>query len=358
MEFSTFVDGINWRRQSWMSDIHQFISELSITQLVMVGTHNSGTFDISKTSPYGPDTLGLLQKYEAAGAFSRFLLGSTMARWGQCQGASIADQLRFGIRYFDLRLAPHPKRHTELFTTHGFLSTPLSEVLQDILAFLELEDVSHEIILLDFQHLFFDGEDALYYQLLDSLAVLKDKCVPFTENWFSRTLDDIWKSEQRIFVFINPVDGAPPHPFRYPRDQCIFSSWKNRRNTRGLLSEFQRDVTSSKDHDISKVYVTQAILTPNTDSIVKGFFPFAKFRTVRRMAQEGNKQLVEWFCVHSIASLKDNNTHRNVLMLDFPETSTALLSLDSTSFDGTVVDICVVANLFRFWRHSNSSASK
>ena len=88
---------------NWMRDLPESKQSQSITELIIPGSHNSGTFELSKKLPVGPDESELVQKLGNNPILGK-LTKSIIYRWGKCQHCSIVDQLHLGIRYFDFRI--------------------------------------------------------------------------------------------------------------------------------------------------------------------------------------------------------------------------------------------------------------
>jgi len=68
------------------------------------GSHDSGTFDLKKTSPCAPDApdaVKCLVNTPVIGAAAK----SVCHAWSVCQTMDFTQQLCQGIRYFDLRIA-------------------------------------------------------------------------------------------------------------------------------------------------------------------------------------------------------------------------------------------------------------
>ena len=81
---------------TWMRDLSEVKKSESITELIIPGSHNSGTFELFKNLPVGPDESELVQKLGNNPILGKFTK-SIIYRWGRCQHASILDQLHLGI---------------------------------------------------------------------------------------------------------------------------------------------------------------------------------------------------------------------------------------------------------------------
>ena len=169
------------RGADWMGDLKAVIGDQRLDQIIIPGTHDSGTaaLDISMDlAPNAPkflfrirDALHLLVEVIEAeeeprpgsadgthDALEKWawheVLDSVVLPSSRAQSKSIAEQLQLGIRYFDLRVSPWKgPGGEELRITHAIFGNLIADVLSDIAAF--AADHPHEILILDFQH--FDG---------------------------------------------------------------------------------------------------------------------------------------------------------------------------------------------------------
>eukprot|EP00828_Plagiopyla_frontata_P027091 TRINITY_DN3526_c0_g1_i1.p2 TRINITY_DN3526_c0_g1~~TRINITY_DN3526_c0_g1_i1.p2 ORF type:complete len:123 (-),score=9.54 TRINITY_DN3526_c0_g1_i1:37-405(-) len=103
--------------------------QISLDQLVMAGTHNSGTSSMTKT-------LGI---------------GLHPEKFAKCQNFNILAQLISGVRYFDLRVGLNKKN--ELVIVHGIvLGQSIEEILRDQIA-LFIRNFPSEFLFLHFERL-------------------------------------------------------------------------------------------------------------------------------------------------------------------------------------------------------------
>ncbi|KAK7196489.1 Variant-surface-glycoprotein phospholipase C [Novymonas esmeraldas] len=333
-----------WKGHSWMWDVRDAIESLSIAQVVMVGTHNAATSDISWRSRFGRDAPGSLGGGGPVAAVARLFAGGFLGAWTRCQQMSVEAQLRYGIRYIDLRIAPHPTRPAELYTTHGLLSVRLADVLQTVRRFLADDASSHEVVLLDLQHVFLTPSEPGYVELFRLLAGMQDLCVPTVVDATALPLRALWASTARVFVFLGCECAEACTGFVHRRDAFLRSPWKNESTTRGLLRALAEDPPAAD----ARVFVTQAVLTPDSKTVTRGLLTCGiEPGSVRALAKRCNRRLVEWFWQRNSTSGECAGEHRNVLMLDYPEMCDMEVSWDGGSLRGSVVDVCVYLNLLR-----------
>ncbi|XP_060522265.1 PI-PLC X domain-containing protein 2 isoform X3 [Cylas formicarius] len=117
--------------EHWMTELPQQLRRVPIIYLAIPGSHDSFTVDITMNSKVAPDAEKILQKLQCL-----LCLRYIMARWSKTQSYSASEQLRSGIRFFDLRIATK-EREDNLYFVHGLYSDEVQTVLDDIVSFLE-----------------------------------------------------------------------------------------------------------------------------------------------------------------------------------------------------------------------------
>lgn len=225
------------------------------TELKVPATHNSGTWAL--TNEFSVDTtmdpsLGLMPMLGPI--FTQYGLDATLVKkvmkpWMQNQRRTIYGQLLDGIRHFDLRVC---KQGSEYHACHGFIGPNYKEIFAQIKYFL----MAHpgEFISLDFNHLYgvihsdFIG---MIVGTFGSMIIPKGKT-----NVPMGTLAG------RIFVFYDAVQDT------FDRSNSINTFWANKQ----VMSELVSSVVSSQNSrtDLSKLYVSQFVLTPSLNDIVTG----------------------------------------------------------------------------------------
>lgn len=328
-----------------MWDLRGVIGELAITQLAMVGTHNSGTSHISWRSKFGRDAPGPLRDGGVVSAVTRFFAGGILGGWARCQRMTVAQQLDYGVRYIDLRVTPHPPQSTALYITHGLVSVLLADVLETVRRFVTAPASANEFVLLDFQHVFLSPDDPGHAELFRQLSALSDVCVTNAVDWTVLPLRALWAGTARVVVVM--AYGVDPlcASFVHARECFLSSPWKNESTTTDLLRAL---ADPSPSLPSPRVFVTQAVLTPDGTTVARGLLTCgAQPCSVRALAKRSNRSLVEWFWQHNTSFSQGESANRNVLMLDYPEACDVEVHWDGGSLRGSVIDVCVYINLAR-----------
>lgn len=183
--------------ERWMEDFADAITSKSLREICIPGTHDSGTYSISKHSKAGNDKDG-----GAPNDPSQYL------EWCQAQGYSIDQQLLSGIRYLDLRL-DRAGGDDEMYITHSWRGERVDAVLKAVAAF--LDDHPREIVILDFQHLY-HLRDADYRTLADKLkSFFGPKMAPPAA--FDTSIGEMWRRGYQVVALIGSKKGKPGAAF-------------------------------------------------------------------------------------------------------------------------------------------------
>ncbi|KPA84448.1 putative variant-surface-glycoprotein phospholipase C [Leptomonas pyrrhocoris] len=348
-ELAARLQSHSWRGRTWMWDIRDAIGHMSIAQVAMVGTHNTATYEITRKSKIGRDGPKALRNNGALVSFVCFFGGFFFPSWAKCQRMTVEEQLNFGVRYFDLRIAPDSALSTTLYTTHGLLSTKLEEVLMAVKTFVTEPATSHEFVLLDFQHIFLSPSDPGYATLFRSLVRITEICVhrpPNGERFPS--LSELWKGQQRVFIFMNRNVDLSRLPFVCWRDSFLTSQWLNKHNKKDLLQALDQHAMQSPKTNAERVFLTQAIITPDRNTVLSGIFSLGvRPSSLRGLAKSANSDFMQWFWRRNTIKASPAGVHQNVLLLDYPELEMIEVKWDGGTLRGTVVDMCVCINLQR-----------
>ncbi|GFY11326.1 PI-PLC X domain-containing protein 1 [Trichonephila clavipes] len=109
----------------WMEHTSKQISSLRLHEIMIPGSHDSGSFSRKKkTYPF--------------------------TRYKYAQELSIFNQLVYGLRYFDLRIGYYKQTKDKYFINHNFLLTDhtVKSILEQVKSF--IKKAKKEIVILDF----------------------------------------------------------------------------------------------------------------------------------------------------------------------------------------------------------------
>lgn len=248
----------------WMEDVYSAHTEVTLGDMVLPGTHDSGSYGIDVEAP-----CDIVPAAGTPGVITALSSANPCAAAGmyRAQDENIAEQLQSGIRYLDLRVsvpesgalpvtasaspggaaAPAPTASpngvdTGFVLEHEFVSVPLTQALDQILTF--ANDHPKEQVILDFQHIDLadDADKSAFYSAL--AEVLTDYAPAGADpvcarSWASDVIDaqpatlatdvtlaDAWAANRNLVVLV-PDQTLPANPCYYPRSQAILSQWPN-----------------------------------------------------------------------------------------------------------------------------------
>lgn len=244
----------------WMMELAPIIRNHSLDQLMIPGTHNAGSYQA-----FDPTRNSLLIRYLMT------------------QDESIWNQLVYGNRYLDLRIAYH---NSEFWITHSVFKTEilLITVLDEVRLFVNL---TQEIVIVDF-HRFetgFNGADALYRhrELISLLENHFGNILIPTSYGYDVLLDTLWKTNRRIYIgYANSARTESEYMFN-----GITHQWANADTLTGLEEYFNDTVCKQRK---SNLISSMAHLTPRATGIV-----FDLYGGLRNMAQNINLIASKWF---------------------------------------------------------------
>lgn len=238
--------------ENWMGQLG--VQNKMYTELKIPASHNSGTWSL--TDDYSVDTaadpsLGIMpmlgpvfQQY----GLNPALIKTVMKPWLNCQRRTVYGQLVDGIRHFDFRVC---KQGTEYVACHGFIGPNYKEIFSQIKYFL----VSHpsEFVSLDFNHLYGVQSDfiTMITNTFGSMIIPRGK-----------TNVPLGTLSGRIFVFYDAVQET------FDRSNSITTFWANKQTFPELVTAVVSNQNSRTD--LSKLYVSQFVLTPGLNDIVTG----------------------------------------------------------------------------------------
>ncbi len=130
---------------AWMGQNNSTIGNIPLNLLAIPGTHDSGTYAITESSPITPDN---------PSSVLSFFAPNVATAWSISQGLDFLGQLNAGIRYFDIRALSIEQESTYI-TCHGFAGAGIPDLFNAIKAFYAQGGIyQQEIILLDMNHIY------------------------------------------------------------------------------------------------------------------------------------------------------------------------------------------------------------
>lgn len=171
------------KNEHWMADNWEFIKDKKLAEIVIPGTHDSGTYQMGWGS--GVNT-------------------------AKTQNVSIGEQLKDGIRYLDLRVteAKHGgcADDSVWWLFHRYKSYRLQDALDEIATFVKKPANSKEVIILDFQDIDIEYKDDRAVDVL--FGLIQKKLGPYiapidqVNKWQKASLADFVSQGRQIIVLV------------------------------------------------------------------------------------------------------------------------------------------------------------
>ncbi|XP_063057609.1 PI-PLC X domain-containing protein 1 [Engraulis encrasicolus] len=210
----------------WMSTLSEKLWDIPLTNLAIPGSHDTMSYCLDTSSPLvrsESDTFRVLD-----GLFYCFTR-PVIYRWATTQEKGVIEQLKEGIRYFDLRIAHKPRDKTDdLYFTHVIYTyVTVMETLQEMSSWLDAHP--KEVVILALRH--FEGlneklHEAFIYSLKRTFA---SKLCPRTES--TLTLRRLWSLKHQVILSYDD-QAAARHDDLWP---AIPYLWANKPSAEGLI---------------------------------------------------------------------------------------------------------------------------
>jgi hypothetical protein len=288
-----------------MRDFAPFIEDKSIRDIILPGTHASATYALEHTiAPKQAISHKLNQlKWFGVG----YAVTGFTKLWSKTQNRSILQQLEDGYRYLDLRVVYRDDKKA-YYKVHGLYGSSLDAVLKQIKTFIDQHP--KEILIIQVGDLSHMPDDVQAHQNVigQIKATLGSKLIPKADG-LQVPIKNYWAQEKQIILIYDREDQTHQHTDIWGRSS-IQSHWANVTTTPELKAFLDRMLVSSSPHSL---YVVQALLTPNADTIKNGF----KFWTrspisLNSLANMVKKELPQW-----LNEWKTKNP--NIIEIDFAD---------------------------------------
>jgi len=282
---------------AWITNALHALGNRRLNQITMPGTHNSATYSLNHSSHYAVDQPKLVT-CPAPWPVSYYI-----ARWSKTQDKSIAEQLRDGVRYFDIRVAYQKK---DFYACHGMLADKISTILETVVEF--SNEFPREPVILDFNH-FYELEEAHHDMLCKRICdIIGNKLWPFSHA--HATLNEAHNAGIGSIVIVYHDNAGEKQSF-FP-DHSISSPWPDTSNSRILREKLQEGLREFPI-EARNLFVSQCLVTPSVDSVFGSFWKCGP-TSLAGVAKDLNKEVVEWVPeLHKERPL-------NVVLVDFYHT--------------------------------------
>lgn len=329
-EFST-LDEAQLSTTFWSSYQSSRVSQTPLCNLFLIGTHDSGAYELSTKTGFAIDRPEL-----QSNLFLRlfYLIGSQVIhRFSITQKFNVYEQLLLGARYLDIRVGLRPE-DKHFYIVHNLYGPRLEIILDQVVRFIAQNE--REIVVLDFQHLhgFQSDEDHARLMRLVTKAIRRDKIIPPTmvANASELTLERIWSTRRQvIIIYRNTFQSRDQCVDIYCNSSLLPNPWPNTCDPKKLSSylEERLEAREQQQQQPMKMFVTQAVLTPHVRFVFLNAFSSLRKSVVKKsnaiileLLKQRYGQGEERSSSSSPASRQPSNERAfgaNIVMIDFLE---------------------------------------
>jgi hypothetical protein len=306
--------GVN--SSDWMHEIYANHPEKALRQIIIPGTHDTGTDQMTPQSSAASALEGIM-KIAPKGA---------VVAWSKTQDRSMGQQLADGIRYFDMRVE---NTGQGWMTYHGLLSNRLTDMLQELAYFLEAHP--REIVLLDFQSLVnFNNDVTDLIAYFEHHPVFSTRVASWGEFGPEVRLGDLWDADKNLILLFDqrrvrlPDGNFGDTMFAWPR--TLQNPWSNTRHTAKVEEDLLNGIRQRPDHIF---YVSQAVLTPDANIVTTGWT--RGITSLRDMAVKWMNPKLDALLPRLNDEARRSQKHLNIIITDFYQ-------------HGSFVDLCLRLN--------------
>ena len=259
---------------NWMKIKSDSLWNLSLHELTILGTHDSGAFNLSKYLE--PDTqpdwlLAAIKVGEDLG----LPVEEVVTWWGVAQPANFTQQLLDGVRYFDLRCG-WDKRFNDWFAFHTEIGPKILKLITEIKSFLDI--YTNEIVLIEATHLLGDPTQENKFQLINYFFntfgnLLYNKSNPNLNNNSFPTYGNMIESNQRIFLTLD--DSLSNNYSTIWSGSKLYNTYADSDNITYMMqyNDFQVKRFNNGSVSQNQLFKISWTLTPQADTVLKMELP-------------------------------------------------------------------------------------
>lgn len=301
------VDPSNWVGQSL-----GVIGNLTLKQITLPGTHDSGTYYLTAVPMPGDQSNFWEEVYKLADATDSDV-GKIVEAWAKSQDQIFYQQLMGGIRYFDLRSGWNKTTNTWV-TFHFVEGSPVQYLLSNISQFVQSH--TQEIVIVEMSH--FEG-----YPTSADITMLRNMVLNTLGSYlypvdlsFNFTINDMINSNKRILL---TMDQGYDNKIIWPPN-TIYNTYADTSDLNKMIEYNNKTVQLFMQNTWpNQVFKVSWTLTPGGTCISESILPW-KPHSLIELADHGNKALPSFY-----NSIRKNNWRMgNILIIDHYETSAIL----------------------------------
>jgi hypothetical protein len=302
--------------EDWVYTVLKDHPETTLRDMVIPGTHDSGTYNLNSHSDLSPDSPSFYS-----------LAKGVVADWGKAQSFDFHHMLRMGVRHFDLRILKHDGHFV---LVHGLVGMKLDDALSQVKNFANAHPM--EPIILEVAKVPSVNDEGPMIDVFDLYVRHKrvDNSIPLAKI----TLGDIWKKDEfgQNTNIIVVFTAASEHGHRrgyFGGAHQFTGTWANTEDAETLKYRLINGSPHSGRFDPGlktaprdKLFYSAFTFTPQTSTIAKDVANIFSSGSLLKWTQEYLRPLMgEW-----VTEWVEADMRPNIMTTDFFE-YTALLPL-------------------------------
>lgn len=306
------------RNSTWMTEIASALRDVPLTQAVIPGSHDAGTYSITENSAVSPDLPvdDVLYRMLRDSALLSSRVNPYLARFARAQTMDIGQQLHAGVRYFDLRAGGVGQGEgADALVVHSLYGGSLLPMLDAVEQFLATRP--QEVVILDFSHFTAMGEDH-HRRLIDHIKqTFGPRLAPAIPGasaddpqanayTFGRMWEQGW---QVVALYHDPHADAEPLLWRYGTPENSTFWWPDEPTTQQVKAVLDGQLANERRAlSPGVLYVLQTVLTGDAALYQKVVLKLEA--TV--LLQEARKKLVPFQDAVNSAQSKVNGISKSI----------------------------------------------
>lgn len=198
---------VHFNLDTWMKDLESVISNTTLYDLVIPGTHDSGTYGILEPPVQKPDFTQVLHLKKNIETLIKLIEYKS----GRTQNKTIQEQLLLGARFLDLRIKRfNREKGYKLHHSSTKTTISLDEALNDIKNFIDKKEHSKEIIIVGITPGNTGNSDLT--KILDTFKTKFANRIASKNFAKAHCIKDFWGEEKQIVLFWNWNSKSTNYP--------------------------------------------------------------------------------------------------------------------------------------------------
>lgn len=279
----------------WMRALPPEKKNVSISNLVLPGTHDSGAYKVDFSHPMSANKkISKVSKFVSKIPLIGPLVGSFISDWTITQESNIYNQLRQGIRVLDLRVSVDPSDN-KFYISHTFCCDSLENVMTQIKKF--MDEHPEEILVIninpDWEH---RGETSKKSAEILNLIQVKigNLLHPAQENFDNLSMNSMTGAGKRIILNSSNSAFQGENVWK----DMVSGEWFNSFDTKESLDKTDKLLDTHKNKVRgAKLNEIASNLTPQTPNVVKGilnrFIPMTPRFNLRKVEKKFNAEFIQ-----------------------------------------------------------------